>query len=135
MPGHYVRRLQQLAVRLFAQHVAHDITPVQFAALVAADEHPRLDQGRLSALIGYDRATIGGVIDRLEAKGWIERTPSAADRRANIVAITRTGRQRLQAVLPGVRSAQEAMLVALTPAERRRFKQLCNKVLRSHSGS
>ena len=59
MPGHFIRRLEQVAVKLFFARVGMDMTPVQFAALAAATHRPRIDQATLSALIGYDRATIG----------------------------------------------------------------------------
>ena len=53
MPGHMVRRLQQVAVALFAEELAGlDLTPVQYAALVALDERPGLDQAPLAALGG-----------------------------------------------------------------------------------
>ena len=78
MPGHFIRRLQQVAVSLFADRVGLEMTPVQFAALAAVAQRPRIDQARLSALIGYDRATIGGVIDRLEARGWLARSAERA---------------------------------------------------------
>ena len=82
MPGHAIRRLQQVAVALFARHVdAVDITPVQFAALLALRQRKNLDQATLSALIGYERATIGGVSDRLEAKRWVVREAGRTDRR------------------------------------------------------
>ena len=81
MPGHLVRRLQQVAVRLFAEALGDALTPVQFAALAAIAGEPGMDQAALSARIGYDRATIGGVIDRLQRRGLLERLPDPADRR------------------------------------------------------
>ena len=40
LPGHYIRRLQQIAVALFLEETAEfGITPVQFAALQAVDHH------------------------------------------------------------------------------------------------
>ena len=73
-PGHVIRRLQQVAVSLFRDAVQAeglDITPVQYAALRAIDAHPGLDQATLAGAIAYDRATIGGVIERLEIKGLV----------------------------------------------------------------
>jgi len=94
MPGHFIRRLQQVAVKLFFARVGLDMTPVQFAALAAVAHQPRIDQARLSDLIGYDRATIGGVIGRLESRGWLARSASRADRRVRLVRITPSGRRR-----------------------------------------
>ena len=44
-----------------------NLTSIQFAALVAINDSPGLDATRLAALIDYDRPTMTGVIDRLEA--------------------------------------------------------------------
>jgi DNA-binding MarR family transcriptional regulator len=134
MPGHFIRRLQQVAVRLFAEKVGFDLTPVQFAALVAAARRPRIDQATLSALIGYDRATIGGVIDRLESRGWLQRSASTRDRRLKLVRITPAGRRALAKAMPAVKLVQAMLVEPLGDLERRRFERLCLKILAHHLG-
>jgi DNA-binding MarR family transcriptional regulator len=134
MPGHFIRRLQQVAVRLFAEKVGFDLTPVQFAALVAAARRPRIDQATLSALIGYDRATIGGVIDRLESRGWLQRSSSAKDRRLKLVRITPAGRRALAKAMPAVKRVQAMLVEPLGDVERRHFERLCLKILAHHLG-
>ena len=48
MPGHLIRRLQQIALALFLdQAKSFDFTPVQYAALVAIGNQPGLDQTAL----------------------------------------------------------------------------------------
>ncbi len=134
MPGHFIRRLQQVAVRLFAEKVGLDMTPVQFAALVATAQRPRIDQATLSALIGYDRATIGGVIERLESRGWLARSASARDRRLKLVRITPAGRRALLKAMPAVKLVQAMLVEPLGDVERRRFERLCLKILAHHLG-
>ena len=76
-PGYLFRRMQQIAVAIFVEECkAFDLTPVQYAALVAIHTHPGIDATRLSAVIAFDRSTLGNVIERLEAKALIERKPS-----------------------------------------------------------
>jgi len=135
MPGHYIRRLQQVAVALFAEHLADaDITPVQFAALVALRQRRTLDQAALAALIGYDRATIGGVVDRLEAKRWVAREPGRTDRRTKLVSLTPAGAATLRRVTRGVKAVQAALLAPLAAHERKAFERLCRKLLDAHLG-
>ena len=68
-PGHLIRRAQQIAVAIFVDEVAaFDITPVQYACLVAVRDNPGADATRISALIAFDRSTLGLVLERLEAK-------------------------------------------------------------------
>lgn len=134
MPGHIVRRLQQVAVRLFTEEVGSDLTPVQFAALYAIADRPNIGQTALAALIGYDRATIGGVIDRLEQKGLVTRTPSPDDRRSNTLALTEAGRELLTRAEPKVRAVQTRLLEPLNGDELAAFTAICHRILRHHKG-
>jgi DNA-binding MarR family transcriptional regulator len=134
MPGHHIRRLQQVAVRLFAEEAGVDLTPVQYAALFAIAQRPGVGQAQLAALIGYDRATIGGVIDRLEQKKWVTRIASAEDRRVNLLTVTDAGREALSRATPSVRRAQERITEALDEDEREAFERMCLKMLAHHLG-
>jgi DNA-binding MarR family transcriptional regulator len=134
MPGHFIRRLQQVAVRLFAEAAGAQMTPVQYAALSAVAQRPGAGQAALAALIGYDRATIGGVIDRLEQKGWISRSGSPDDRRLNLLALTEQGRVALEAATPAVLAAQEKIFEPLDDQERAAFERMCLKLLQHHLG-
>ena len=64
LPGHYIRRLQQIAVGIFMDETADvNVTPVQFALLFAASLQAGLDQRTLAGRIGLDTSTIGAVDD------------------------------------------------------------------------
>ena len=134
MPGHHIRRLQQVAVRLFAEEAQVDLTPVQYAALFAVAQRPGVGQAQLAALIGYDRATIGGVIDRLEQKGWVARSGSPEDRRLNLLSITPDGQAALARAAPAVLAVQDKLLEPLDPQEREAFERMCLKLLAHHLG-
>lgn len=118
-PGHLIRRLQQIAAAVFAQECAyHDVTPVQYAALVAVRDNPGLDATRIAALVAVDRSTIGNVFERLEGKGFIERRENPDDRRVKILKISRRGARLLEDCEPAVVRAQERMLDPLDGVER-----------------
>ncbi len=132
MPGHLIRRMHQLSTQVFAQltqAAGHDLTSVQFAALDAIHANPGTDQARVAEMIAYDRATIGGVIDRLEHKGWVRRVVSERDRRARELSLTEEGTRIYTALLPIVRQVQDDILQPLGQAERERFFRLARKVL------
>jgi DNA-binding MarR family transcriptional regulator len=119
-PGYLFRRMQQIAVALFMEECrAFDLTPVQYAALVAIHTHPGIDATRLSAVIAFDRSTLGSVIERLEAKKLIARKPSAEDKRVKLLYLTRTGAAILRDIMPSVGNAQARMLQPLKPADRK----------------
>ena len=72
LPGHFVRRIHQLAVALFAQEVGTlGLTPVQYSSLQTICNQPGIDQTTLATTIGYDTSTIAGVIDRLTTPGLV----------------------------------------------------------------
>ncbi|GGC07163.1 transcriptional regulator [Marivita lacus] len=132
MPGHVIRRLNQMSTQVFAarmQEAGVDLTPVQFAALDAIRAHPGLDQASIAARIAYDRATIGGVIERLLQKGYVQRVVSDRDRRARVVTLTDAGEQAYIMILPVVDVLQHDILSGLTQEERRVFLSLANKAL------
>ena len=134
MPGHLIRRLQQVAVSLFLEEAAEfDITPVQYAALKAIKTYPGLDQAALAGVIAYDRATIGGVIDRLEGKGLVRRTLSETDRRVRRLVVEPEGERLLESLDPAVERVQQRMLSPLDPEERRTFSQLLAKLAEAHN--
>jgi MarR family transcriptional regulator, temperature-dependent positive regulator of motility len=132
MAGHLIRRLHQQSTQVFqarTQAAGFDLTSVQFAALDALAQQPDIDQASLAATIGFDRATIGGVIERLEAKGLVQRVVSAQDRRARQLTLTPEGEQLLAACRPVVEGLQAHILAPLTRKERAEFLALAQKAL------
>jgi DNA-binding MarR family transcriptional regulator len=124
-PGYLFRRMQQIAVAIFVEECkAFDLTPVQYAALIAIHTHPGIDATRLSAVIAFDRSTLGNVIERLESKKLIERKPSPEDKRVKLLYLTKAGAALLHDIMPAVESAQMRMLQPLKPADRKALMAL-----------
>ena len=134
MPGHLIRRLHQASQAIFDGEVAAasiDLTSVQFAALTMIAANPGIDQARLAAAIAFDRATTGGVIDRLEAKGLARREIVKTDRRARRLHLEAAGETTLQAATPIVRHAQTLMLKSLSDKEQTTLLRLLSKAVRT----
>lgn len=132
MAGHLIRRLHQQSTHIFSQRTqaaGFDLTPVQFAALDAIHTHPGSDQSRVAEMIGYDRATIGGVIDRLLKKGWVSRITSAKDRRSRELSLTPEGHTILQTLTPVVTDLQREILLPLNEAEQAFFMHLTRRIV------
>ena len=131
-PGHLIRRLHQVSTQTFQRRVeaaGSDLTPVQFAAMDAVLACPGLDQAAVGEVIGCDRATIGGVVDRLAQKGLVTRAVSPRDRRAREVRATPAGAAAMDALRPVVRALQDEILAALAPEERAAFVALAAKAV------
>jgi DNA-binding MarR family transcriptional regulator len=130
--GHLIRRLHQQSMQTFQsqmQAAGFDLTSVQFAALNAVAHEPGIDQSNLATSISFDRATIGGVVDRLERKGLVRRVVSAQDRRARQLHLTEEGALLLSASQPVVKSLQADILAPLSAKEQVKFLALARKAL------
>jgi DNA-binding MarR family transcriptional regulator len=122
-PGNLIRRVQQIAVAVFMRECAgFDITPVQYAVLIAIRENPGLDATRVCPLVSIDRSTMGNLLERLEGRGLIRRSPDPrGDKRVKVLALTAAGDDLLKAVGPAVARAQDNMIAPLPIEERQRF--------------
>lgn len=130
MAGHLIRRLNQISVAVFAERMTEneaEITPVQYAALTTISENPGVGQAKLAGAIAYDKATIGGVVDRLAAKGLIRRRQSKSDGRAHALDITPDGEALLERVKPIVRALQDEILTGLDASEKSQLMTLLSK--------
>ena len=129
-PGYLFRRMQQIAVAIFIEECrAYDLTPVQYAALVAIRTHPGIDATRLSAVIAFDRSTLGSVIERLESKQLIERKPAVEDKRVKLLHLTRAGAALLRDIMPSIDRSQARMLQPLKPADRKTLLVLLTQLV------
>ena len=130
MPGHLFRRLHQLAVMRFTSELDETgLTPIQWAALMSTSQSPGLDQSTLSREIYIDTSTIAGVVDRLEARGLIQRRHSPDDRRVRLLYLTDEGEALLKQASASVLGIQKWLVLPLSVEERTTFTQLMLKVL------
>src|SRR6201996_2447127 len=129
-PGYLFRRMQQIAVAIFMEECrSFDLTPVQYAALIAIHTHPGIDATRLSAVIAFDRSTLGNVIERLEAKRLIERKTSGEDKRVKLLSLTKSGALLLRDIMASVDRAQVRMLQPLKPTDRKTLMALLTQLV------
>ncbi len=130
MPGHLIRRAHQISVAIFAEECAdHNATPVQYACLSEIARQPGVDATRLASAVAFDRSTLGNVLERLEAKGWVDRRPSPEDRRVKLLYITQAGENLLEAIEPAVVATQKRLLKPLSAADRKLFMRLISEMV------
>lgn len=134
LPGHYIRRLQQIAVGLFMEETQDSgITPVQYAALHTVAMHPGLDQSTLAARIGFDTSTLGGVVDRLQARGLMQRKVAPQDRRVRLLHVTAEGKALLAQLAPEVLRTQQRILAPLDALEQAEFLRLLKRLVEANN--
>jgi DNA-binding MarR family transcriptional regulator len=133
LPGHCIRRLQQIAVAVFMQESADaGVTPVQFAVLQVLAAQPGLDQRTLARAVSFDTSTIGGVVDRLEARGLLTRSHSPGDRRVRLLHLTPEGEELLADLTPSMLRTQGRILEPLSATERKDFMRMMRLVIGHH---
>ncbi|NIM39724.1 MAG: MarR family transcriptional regulator [Hydrogenophaga sp.] len=129
-PGYYIRRLHQISVGIFMQELSGlGVTPVQYAALQTVSNQPGIDQRTLARTIALDASTTGGVVDRLEQRGVLERRTAPTDRRARQLWLTAEGRRLLAESVPAMLQAQQQILAPLTERQRAEFMRLLRRVV------
>ena len=120
------RRGHQLVSEGFA---AEGLRKPHFTVLVALAEIGPASQAELGRRLWIDRKNMVAVIDDLEAAGLVERTPDEQDRRRNAVRLTPSGVDALARMNARADAAQDALLAALTEAERRELERLLAKLI------
>lgn len=127
-PGFLIRRAHQIAVSLFLEETAQfGITTTQYGAMVVLRAMPRLDQVSLSRLVGIDRSTTALVVSKLTEAGYVTCTTDAKDKRRNLLALSKSGRQLLRDVTQPAQRARERLLSAFEADEAEVFVDMLER--------
>jgi DNA-binding MarR family transcriptional regulator len=94
-----------------------------YAVLSALAESDAPTQAQLAATTGRDKTRLIGNLDRLEARGMVERQPDPADRRNRIVSLTPVGSQVLGDCREAIGAMETELLADLNPADRTAFER------------
>jgi MarR family transcriptional regulator, lower aerobic nicotinate degradation pathway regulator len=132
--GHLIRRCRQIAVGIFMEEmVDFNITSVQYAALRIIQSWPRIDQRTLAEMAAIDRSTVGTLLERLEANGFIRREMPPHNQRIKQAFITPKGAAILAESEEADQRVQERLLEPLEPAERQMLIHLLEKMVRANN--
>jgi len=74
------------------------------------------------------RATVTGVVDSLERRGFVRRSPNPRDRRSVLVDITDDGLRVLQELRTLIHAHEKEWMSALPEAELRDYIDLCHRI-------
>ncbi len=120
-----------LATRMTAALAELGMTPREHCVLMHAlpGDRTQIEVAKLSDL---DKTTMVVTLDELEEAGYAERRPSAADRRARVVAVTADGEQAVARSQQVVDQVHRDVLAALPPAEREVFVSALTRLVNGH---
>lgn len=101
------------------------------AALRRAGEPHRLTPTQLARTRMMTSGGMTAVIDRLEKRGLVERTPNPDDRRGSLVGLTAEGLERIERAMEVHTDAEHELVAALSDRERATLERLLRKLLLS----
>ena len=121
-PIHLLHRAGQCAGDAFAFEMGEsDLTPRQYAILMAVSMNEGLSRTDLVELTGVDRSTLADIVRRMLKKGLLQRRRTKEDARAYAVRLTDDGWQVLKAAEPTVKRVDDRLLAALPTRQREQF--------------
>jgi len=127
--GYHLRRAQLAVFQDFTAAMdGAEITPGQFGVLALIDANPGLSQTRLGEILGIDRSTVVGVIDKLETQGLVERASHPKDRRAHALRLSPSGGRRFRALARRVHRHETRIARHLSTAERELLITLLQRI-------
>jgi MarR family transcriptional regulator, organic hydroperoxide resistance regulator len=112
-------KANQLASRFLSQKVSElNLTPVQALLLGFLHQKDQITSSELGKKTELDSATLTGILDRLEAAGFIERKGNPDDRRSIHIHLTTRGSEMSKEATNVIVSANKDFLQVLTKEER-----------------
>ena len=114
-------RLPQIAAEF-------ELSPVQLHVLRVLEPGRPVAMGRLAGALGCDASNVTGVVDRLEARGLVERRSGQGDRRVRVLVVTELGTRVRSSVLARM-SQPPARIAALSPTDRQALAAILRRAL------
>lgn len=109
----------------------HDVSVSQCYGLEALVRQGGMTLNDLAAHLYLDKSTASRVVDSLERKGYVERTPHPADRRAVLLEPTPAGRDLYRRIEGDILAEERALLADFDPEIRRAMTHLIARLARA----
>jgi DNA-binding MarR family transcriptional regulator len=111
-----------------------DINHFEYQVMAGLSERPdrTLRMSDLALLANGSLSRISHVVNRLEKRGWVRRTPDPADGRYTLATLTDDGWNKVVATAPGhVEAVRNLVFDPLTRTQTRQLRDIGHRVLRA----
>ena len=105
-----------------------ELAPAQLGALKSLEPGTPVPMSRLADTLACDNSNVTGIVDRLEARGLVERRADEHDRRVKMLVVTERGAELRRRFVERM-SEPPPQLAALPPAEQRALRDIMRRVL------
>jgi DNA-binding MarR family transcriptional regulator len=123
--GYTITDVGRLLRTVFERRVrAVGLTRAQWLVIARVHRRPGLSQSEVADLLEIEKAPAGRLIDRMQAKGWLERRADAGDRRVNRLHLTPAARRLHAKIWPLAEATVDEALGDLSREERRILAKL-----------
>jgi DNA-binding MarR family transcriptional regulator len=123
---HDLSRLRRIVFDNFMQPLG--VTRSQWWVLANLSRHDGMIQSDLAGILELGKAALGGLIDRLEATGFIERRPDAYDRRVKRVYLASRANQTVKEMRDLSHVMSEQILEGLDLQQRQLLTDMLNQI-------
>lgn len=105
------------------------LRPRHIIALSVLHERGPLSQQALGEALCLDPSNVVGLLNELEERALVARQRDPADRRRHIVSVSQAGASRLAESDADLTRVEDALLAALSPAERAQLHDLLTRAV------
>ena len=123
---HDVSRMRRTTFDQYMQ--PYGVTRSQWWVLSNLSRHDGMVQTELADVLDVGKVTVGGLVDRLETAGWVERRPDASDRRAKRVFLTAKADKFLADIREAGGEMNELAFDGLSRPDRRQLFDLLSRI-------
>ena len=123
-----VRAYNYMEARISADLRRIDLTLARFHVLVALAKYGPMSQQKLADRLLVTKGNVVGLIDKLSARGFVERQPSTKDRRVNVLRVIPSGRRIVERTLPRQMALIAQLMQPLSQREAASLKALLTRL-------
>src|SRR5690242_1770972 len=105
-----------------------ELSPAQCHLLNLIDPDQPLPMGEVAGAMSCDASNVTGLVDRLEARGLLQRSPSEQDRRVKVLRLTPLGK-KVRAALVERMTSSPPTLERLSEADQRALARILRRLL------
>jgi MarR family 2-MHQ and catechol resistance regulon transcriptional repressor len=109
----------------------YDISVTQCYALEALVHQGGMTMNDLAARLYLDKSTASRVVDALERKGYVDRSPNPADGRSLLLVPTGAGAELYRTIRGGLLAEEQGLLSGFDPEVRQSMTKLIARLARA----